>query len=184
MGVHARESRASSDARRAASVAASTSSVIVLAGTSIAIASPSLTKPIGPPSAASGETWPIESPDEPPENLPSVTRGSTAGVARRIGGAELLHPSSALAQHDAEVAVRKVVGECGELAVALRERCVVERELRVEVRVQRGRSHSDGFREVAKREALQPVAAGEFSGCLQDPVERRPASDGPRVGSG
>jgi hypothetical protein len=40
---------------------------------SISMVSPSSTRPISPPSAASGEQWPIESPEEPPENRPSVT---------------------------------------------------------------------------------------------------------------
>jgi hypothetical protein len=34
--------------------------------------SPSSTRPIAPPSAASGETWPIDRPDVPPEKRPSV----------------------------------------------------------------------------------------------------------------
>ena len=39
---------------------------------SISIVSPSSTSPMRPPSAASGETWPIESPEVPPEKRPSV----------------------------------------------------------------------------------------------------------------
>ena len=35
-----------------------------------------------PPAAASGETWPTESPDEPPENRPSVTRAHTEASPR------------------------------------------------------------------------------------------------------
>jgi len=42
------------------------------AGMSISMRSPSCTRPIRPPSAASGETWPIERPEEPPEKRPSV----------------------------------------------------------------------------------------------------------------
>jgi len=40
---------------------------------SISIVSPSSTRAIAPPSAASGETWPIERPEVPPEKRPSVT---------------------------------------------------------------------------------------------------------------
>lgn len=39
---------------------------------SVSIISPSLTRPIFPPSAASGDTWPIAAPLVAPENLPSV----------------------------------------------------------------------------------------------------------------
>ena len=38
------------------------------------ILSPSATRAMVPPAAASGDTCPIESPEVPPENLPSVTR--------------------------------------------------------------------------------------------------------------
>src|SRR3546814_3338253 len=43
-------------------------------GMSILIRSPFSTSPIAPPSAASGETWPIDRPDVPPEKRPSVIR--------------------------------------------------------------------------------------------------------------
>ena len=36
--------------------------------------SPLRTKPIAPPAAASGEQWPIDKPDVPPEKRPSVNR--------------------------------------------------------------------------------------------------------------
>ncbi len=36
--------------------------------------SPSSTRPMVPPDAASGEMWPSESPEEPPEKRPSVMR--------------------------------------------------------------------------------------------------------------
>ncbi len=39
---------------------------------SMAIVSPFSTSAIAPPDAASGETWPIERPDVPPEKRPSV----------------------------------------------------------------------------------------------------------------
>jgi DNA-binding Lrp family transcriptional regulator len=45
---------------------------IVRFGMSISIVSPSRTRPIVPPSAASGETWPIDRPEVPPEKRPSV----------------------------------------------------------------------------------------------------------------
>ena len=64
---------ASIAARRCASSASSTRTSIVRAGMSIAIMSPSSTRPIAPPSAASGETWPIDRPEVPPEKRPSVT---------------------------------------------------------------------------------------------------------------
>ena len=42
----------------------------------IEIISPSLIRAIGPPTAASGETCPIDAPLEAPENLPSVIRAT------------------------------------------------------------------------------------------------------------
>ncbi|ANB15841.1 hypothetical protein AWJ20_3485 [Sugiyamaella lignohabitans] len=44
---------------------------------SIRISSPSSTKAIGPPSAASGTIWPMRKPWEPPLNLPSVRRATS-----------------------------------------------------------------------------------------------------------
>ena len=41
-------------------------------GMSMSIMSPSRIKAMAPPSAASGEAWPMERPDVPPENRPSV----------------------------------------------------------------------------------------------------------------
>ncbi len=38
----------------------------------MAIVSPFWTSAIAPPDAASGETWPIDSPEVPPEKRPSV----------------------------------------------------------------------------------------------------------------
>ena len=40
------------------------------------ISSPSFNRPIIPPSAASGPTWPIQNPLVPPENLPSVIKAT------------------------------------------------------------------------------------------------------------
>jgi hypothetical protein len=45
---------------------------MVRAGMSISIMSPSCTRPMVPPAAASGLTWPIDRPEVPPENRPSV----------------------------------------------------------------------------------------------------------------
>ena len=61
---------------KAASRAASSSSEIFssrrLFGISMEIMSPSRTMPMGPPEAASGETWPMQAPRVAPENRPSV----------------------------------------------------------------------------------------------------------------
>ena len=46
--------------------------VIVFASASIVILSPFFTSAIGPPSWASGVTWPTMKPAEPPEKRPSV----------------------------------------------------------------------------------------------------------------
>ncbi len=43
-------------------------------GMSISTMSPSRISPMAPPSAASGDTWPTQSPEVPPEKRPSVTR--------------------------------------------------------------------------------------------------------------
>jgi hypothetical protein len=67
---------------------------------SISIMSPSCTSAISPPSAASGETWPIDRPDVPPEKRPSVSSAQAfpeplrLHVARRIQ--HLLHARPAL----------------------------------------------------------------------------------------
>ena len=45
--------------------------------TSMTIRSPSATRAMGPPSTASGATWPIQKPCVPPENRPSVTRAQS-----------------------------------------------------------------------------------------------------------
>ena len=71
-GVKAFVPRASSALRRSASSASLTFTLIVRPGISISIISPSFTKPIAPPAAASGETWPIERPEVPPLKRPSV----------------------------------------------------------------------------------------------------------------
>ena len=47
-----------------------------MASISIAIISPSSTNAIGPPTAASGETCPIQAPLEAPEKRPSVIRAT------------------------------------------------------------------------------------------------------------
>jgi hypothetical protein len=60
-------------ARLAASSASGTSRVIWRVATSMVIGSPSWTRPIGPPWAASGATWASMKPWVPPEKRPSVT---------------------------------------------------------------------------------------------------------------
>jgi len=50
----------------------------------IVISSPVSTSAISPPAAASGDTCPIESPDVPPENRPSVTRAHAAPSPRPL----------------------------------------------------------------------------------------------------
>ena len=77
LGLHRR-------GRRSASVASSTASRIERAGMSISIRSPSSIRPIAPPSAASGETWPMERPEVPPENRPSVIEGAGLAEAARL----------------------------------------------------------------------------------------------------
>ena len=59
-------------------IAPATANMIVRFGMSILIRSPFSTSPIVPPSAASGETWPIDSPDVPPEKRPSVISAQAA----------------------------------------------------------------------------------------------------------
>ena len=41
---------------------------------SMSMTSPLRTRPMSPPAAASGETWPMLSPEVPPEKRPSVSR--------------------------------------------------------------------------------------------------------------
>ena len=50
--------------------------MILYSGILISIISPSSTKAIGPPTAASGETCPIEAPRDAPENRPSVIKAT------------------------------------------------------------------------------------------------------------
>ena len=58
--------------RRWASSSSETSTLIERSGMLIETMSPSRIRPIAPPEAASGLMWPSDSPDEPPENRPSV----------------------------------------------------------------------------------------------------------------
>ena len=62
--------------------------------------SPSATNAIGPPSTASGATWPMQKPHVPPEKRPSVIEravGAAAGALQRTGdGQHLAHPRAAL----------------------------------------------------------------------------------------
>ena len=55
----------------------------VFSSASIVIVSPSFTSAIGPPSCASGVTWPTMKPCEPPENRPSVMQRDVLAAARR-----------------------------------------------------------------------------------------------------
>ena len=57
---------------RAARVSSGTSSSSVSSGILILMVSPSYTNAIGPPTAASGETWPMDAPRLAPEKRPSV----------------------------------------------------------------------------------------------------------------
>ena len=70
-------------ARRLAISSSLTSTSIVRFPISMVMVSPSRTSPIGPPSCASGHTWPITKPCEPPEKRPSRT---VAGLQMGCGG--------------------------------------------------------------------------------------------------
>ena len=59
-------------ALRRASSSLVRSTLMVFAGMSIVSMSPSSRSPIGPPTAASGETWPMAAPRVAPEKRPSV----------------------------------------------------------------------------------------------------------------
>src|SRR3954454_20355564 len=63
--------------RRAVSSSSSTERSSRLLATSRVIRSPSRTNAIGPPSTASGATWPTQSPVVPPENRPSVNSSTS-----------------------------------------------------------------------------------------------------------
>ncbi|MNE80031.1 hypothetical protein D3C80_1765670 [compost metagenome] len=60
--------------RRAANSSSLTSRLIERLGMSISTLSPSCTRPMAPPAAASGEAWPMDRPEVPPEKRPSVSR--------------------------------------------------------------------------------------------------------------
>src|SRR5664280_1853431 len=66
-----------SPALRRSSSSPSTSRSMVWRTTSTTIRSPSATRPMGPPSTASGATCPMQNPCVPPENRPSVTRAQS-----------------------------------------------------------------------------------------------------------
>ena len=74
VGVNAALPRDSSSLRRSASWLSESCTLMVRRGMSISMVSPSRTSPIAPPAAASGEMWPIDSPEVPPEKRPSVMR--------------------------------------------------------------------------------------------------------------
>ena len=67
---------------------------------SISMVSPSLTRPMGPPEAASGLTWPMAAPRDAPEKRPSVMRATVVSSfmpASARGGVEhLAHAGAAL----------------------------------------------------------------------------------------
>ncbi len=87
-------------ARRRASSSSESRTESTPLGMSISMMSPSWSRPIGPPTAASGLTWPIDAPAVPPENRPSVIRAQLVVQAdaldRRGGGEHLLHPGPSL----------------------------------------------------------------------------------------
>ena len=73
-GCHAAAPFASMVARRLASSASEMLKRRMRLGMSISMVSPSSTKAMAPASAASGEMWPMQRPELPPEKRPSVTR--------------------------------------------------------------------------------------------------------------
>ena len=99
---------ASSSPCAAASSAVVDESSIVCASASMTMRSPSATNAIGPPSTASGATWPTQNPCVPPENRPSVMSAASAprpGALHRAGDREhLAHAGATLrtfvADHD------------------------------------------------------------------------------------
>ena len=76
--TRATESGARQSAMRRAISSAGTSRFTVRAPGSITMVSPSRTAAIGPPRAASGETWPIRMPCETPEKRPSVISATSS----------------------------------------------------------------------------------------------------------
>ena len=94
--------------RRASSSAGDVEVDRAARSTSITMRSPSRTNAIGPPSTASGATWPTQKPWVPPENRPSVTSAAVAATARALhragDGEHLAHARAALrslvADHD------------------------------------------------------------------------------------
>ena len=103
-----------------------TSRSSALRSTSMTISSPSSTRPIGPPSAASGAMWPIISPWVPPENRPSVISATESPRPSPTSAAvtlqHLLHPGPAdrplVADHD-DVARHDPLGPDRLVAVGL-----------------------------------------------------------------
>ena len=77
-------------------------------GTSIVIMSPSWTAAIGPPTSASGATWPAMKPRVAPEKRPSVSSATSSpspcADERGGDGEHLAHPGAAgralVADHD------------------------------------------------------------------------------------
>lgn len=85
-------SEASHSALRSFCSFSSTSQLIVRVSESMTIRSPSLTSAIGPPTRASGTTWPIINPRLAPEKRPSVIkaveRASPAPAMAPVGPVE------------------------------------------------------------------------------------------------
>ncbi len=77
--------------RRAASVASSTRSSMERFGMSMRMRSPSSTSAMVPPDAASGEAWPIDRPDVPPEKRPSVISAQVLPRPRLEEGRRIEH---------------------------------------------------------------------------------------------
>jgi hypothetical protein len=63
----------SCSARRAGQFLVDTSTLMLRLGMSMRMRSPLRTRPMAPPAAASGEAWPIDRPEVPPEKRPSVS---------------------------------------------------------------------------------------------------------------
>ena len=107
-------------ASRLAAPPASTSTSSFRAARSIAMMSPSRSSPIGPPSAASGETWPMHRPRVPPEKRPSVISATLSPIgiplSMRRERQHLAHARSAarsLVAHDDHVAGLDLAGDRG-----------------------------------------------------------------------
>jgi hypothetical protein len=77
VGFQALSPRASIAARRRASSSSDSATLMLRLGISISMMSPFSTRPMAPPDAASGDAWPIDRPEVPPEKRPSVSSAQT-----------------------------------------------------------------------------------------------------------